>query len=535
MVKCYPMTGLTHVSSGKYFLYWASLMAGATVLASSDWASTMKPLTMQRLSNDRLDRALNWTLWSTGAVMGSVAYLSIAKTSLMHHYIDFIHVEHLCATIISSAFYIYVIKNGLPHLTKNVPPLQNRLLYGAIGTAVTGAITSAALNIFTKSYTPWGKQGVAIQAIFSLACGLLYSQLGINGLQRSAQDFVNGWNNWLNKRPRGPAPFWLREEIEKTPELLAKMMCESKYTLITTHMRLKFIFDALGLQGEAGIKFGEAFARSTDVEYRSLADRKLHPMIHFDQIITACLIYPFRGAVLEGNLIIQTLSKVLAYESHHTIEVGIGQQNSPMEKLPIDVIRRLCLHLDPTTILNLARVSRRFYHCLGLQGAPVWAQRKIDCFRELHSKTTNSMAFLLAWPDHLLHNFEEFDDLKEGVAILRSACTPLEKLSSLVNQQTEAKYVLMVRLVRNKPELFKEKAFWKTCTSAANAKPFWTVLEQFGLPWEALESFCTGIKENKAGNDEVLLCSWGVMQRVRQDFPYFFPETNLFAPLYPDF
>ena len=470
MVKYCPMTGLTHVSSGKYFLYWASLMAGATVLASSDWASTMSPLTMQRLSNDRLDRALNWTLWSTGAVMGSVAYLSIAKTSLMHHYIDFIHVEHLCATIISSAFYIYVIKNGLPHLTKNVPPLQNRLLYGAIGTAVTGAITSAALNIFTKSYTPWGKQGLAIQAIFSLACGMIYSQLGVKGIQ------------------------------ESVPE-----------------------------------------ARRED-----RFERKLHPMIEFEGIMDEG-----RKTLLQGYLVIQTLSQLLAYEEgHHKLKVNdpLPNPNGPMDKMGVDVIRRISLFLSLADILNLAQTSRRYYRCIGLNGAPIWNQRKLECFREFccgevntklpdleHTYASNNIfALMIAWPDRLLHNLGALQSMKEGVAILLSGTSPLEKLTALIKNPTIANCVLMARLVSNKPELFKEKAFWETC-SLTDTKTLWYILAMFSLPGEALEPFCAGIKENKADNNEVLKLSWGVIQRAKQDFPNFIPEKNLLAPLYPDF
>lgn len=74
------------------------------------------------------------------------------------------------------------------------------------------------------------------------------------------------------------------------------------------------------LQGNTRVKLGEAFAREADVEYRGLAKCKLYPMIHFDQIICAC-----RHKSLEGNLIIQTDSKVVDCESHHTIDVGSGR------------------------------------------------------------------------------------------------------------------------------------------------------------------------------------------------------------------
>jgi hypothetical protein len=142
-------------------------------------------------------------------------------------------------------------------------------------------------------------------------------------------------------------------------------------------------------------------------------------------------------------------------------------------------------------------------------------------------------ALLLAWPDHFLHNLEEFVDLKEGVAILTSDSTSAKKFDDL-NNLTQKNWVLLARLMRNNPELFKDRLFWKI-SSTTNAKAFWTILEQFGLPFEALEPFCAGIKEHKADLINITQLSWEVMERAFRDYPYFVYEKNLFAPYRPDF
>jgi hypothetical protein len=180
------------------------------------------------------------------------------------------------------------------------------------------------------------------------------------------------------------------------------------------------------------------------------------------------------------------------------------------------------------TVLYQEVTSRQFYYEMNLKMVDE------NGIHGRHFASNNYHALLLAWPDRLLHNLEQFEDLKEGVAILRSTSTPLEKLTSLMKKPTVANCVLMARLMCNKPELFKEKAFWKTCSST-EAEMLWWKLVTFGLPGEALEPFCVGIKENKADNDEVLRLSRGVIQRATQDFPNFIPEKNLLAPLYPDF
>jgi len=487
---------------------------------------------MDRISSDRLDRALNWTLWSTGAVIGSVSVLKF-----MHHsfgpfwnnsYLTLFSPYHIGITVTVSTVYIYVIKNVLPHLTKNVPPLVNRLLYGAIGTAVTGAVTSAALQVFTKSYTPWGYKGLTIQAIFSLACGLLYSQLGKRGLQKSVEDYLNGWAEIPS-----PAPDWVKNEVVKTPEIFGKQLGEKKYrSQRQTHYRLPDILEGLGLQGDAREKFGLALARAADVKHRRLAELKLHPMIHFDQILDEG-----RKQLLSGNLIIQALSKVLAYESHHVVVVGPPLPNPlcPLDKVPEDVIRHMSSYIAPSDILALAQSSRRYYHCLGLKGAPLWNQRKIDCFRVLFNEHRNSInirlcqALLLASPDRLLDNLEEFAKMKDEVAILRSEQTPHEKFLSLISHPAKVHPVLIARLLSHNPELFKEESFWESCFKT-EAVLFWNILTYFGLPREALEPFCEGIRANrhtilKIDDESPLVMAKstlnGVIATAEIDYPYF--------------
>lgn len=100
------------------------------------------------------------------------------------------------------------------------------------------------------------------------------------------------------------------------------------------------------------------------------------------------------------------------------------------------------------------------------------------------------MPFLLAWPDRLLHNFEEFDDLKEEVAIVRSSNTSLEKLTSLKQQQTEAKYVWMVRVVRNRSELFQTKRILEDVHRCK------TVLDHHSTIWASLGSTGAFLRRN---------------------------------------
>lgn len=450
-------------------------MAGSTVLSAWNLGTSI-PST-NRISSDRLERALNWTLWSTGAVMGSVSVLKFMYRSLGpfwdNSYLTLFNPYHIGATVTASMVYIYVIKDMLPHLTKNVPPLLNRLLYGAIGTAVTGAVTSAALQTFTKSYTPWGYKGLTIQALFSLACGLLYSQFGERGLQKSVKDHLNEWA----ENP-SPVPDWVKDEVIKVPEVFGKQLGEKKYRhdFLRRIRRLPDILEGLGLQGEAREKFGLAFARAADVEYRRLAELKVHPMIHFDHIIDEG-----RIQLLSGNLIIQALSKALAYESFQVNPVpdtALG-----LSALPDDLIRLMCSYLKPTDLACLAAASRKYYRCIGL----LWPQRKIDCFRVLSNEYQNSrnirlcQALLLACPDRLLHNFEEFMKSKEGFAILRSEQTPHEKFLSLINPPTKVNPVLIARLVRNNPELFKEEAFWGELFRDRNS----IVLEHLNVFWPA--------------------------------------------------
>ncbi|MGD0665275.1 MAG: hypothetical protein ABSA17_06050 [Rhabdochlamydiaceae bacterium] len=524
------MMGTTTLSSSKYFLSWASLMAGSTILSAWNFGASIPGTAMDRISSDRLDRALNWTLWSTGAVMGSVGVMKFMHHSLgpfwNNSYLFLFSPYHIGTTVTVSMVYIYVIKNVLPHLTKNVPPLVNRLLYGAIGTAVTGAVTSAALQVFTKSYTPWGYKGLAIQAIFSLACGLLYSQLGERGLQESVKDHLNGWAEIPS-----PAPDWVKNEVVKAPEVFGKQLGEKKYrSQRQTHYHLPPILEGLGLQGDAREKFGLAFARAADVKHRRLAELKLHPMIHFDQILDEG-----RKQLLSGNLIIQALSKVLAYESHHVVVVGPPLPNPlcPLDKVPEDVIRHMSSYIAPSDILALAQSSRRYYHCLGLKGAPLWNQRKIDCFRVLSNEHRNSInirlcqALLLASPDRLLDNLEEFAKMKDEVAILRSEQTPHEKFLSLINHKVNP--VLMARLLSHNPELFKEESFWESCFKT-EAALFWNILTYFGLPREALEPFCEGIRANrhtilKIDDESPLVMAKSTLNAViataEIDYPYF--------------
>ena len=532
------MAGLTNVSSSKYFLYWASLMAGAAAVSSLGKGRISPGVAMDRISSDRLDRALNWTLWSTGAVMGSMIELKITRTFFgtvwNNDFLNILQPEHLFVAQATSLLYIFVIKNALPHITKNVPPLVNRLLYGAIGTAVTGAVTSAALQNFTKSYTPWGYRGLAIQAIFSFACGLLYSQLGERGFQQSTKDYLNQLEQTV---PFGsPVPPWVNEAVVKAPEVFGKQLGEKKYQVaLDIRFRLMVIFARLGLQGAAREKFGLAFARAADVEYRGLAELKLHPMIHFDQIVSVG-----RTKGLDGNLIIQALSKALAYKGGRhdfRVEPAMPDNECLLNTLHEDIIRLICSHLNPSDVDHWAQTARRYYHCIGLKGESVWTQRKLDCFRELYNDRDKTPelcnALLLAWPGHLLHNLEEFDDLKEGVAILSSDSTAAKKFDSLCSL-TQKNWVLLARLMRNNPELFKDRLFWRI-SSGLNAQAFWTILEQFGLPWEALEPFCAGIKEHKTDLIDITRLSWGVMQRAIKDYPYFVYEKDLFAPHFPDF
>lgn len=531
------MMGTTTLSSSKYFLCWASLMAGSTILSAWNFGTSIPSTAMDRISSNRLDRALNWTLWSTGAVMGSV---SVQK--FMHHslgpfwnnsYLTLFNPYHIGTTVTVSMFYIYVIKNVLPHLTKNIPPLLNRLLYGSIGTAVTGAVTSTALQTFTKSYTPWGYKGLAIQAIFSLACGLLYSQLGERGLQESVKDHLNEWAEIPS-----PAPDWVKDEVVKAPEVFGKQLGEKKYrSQRQTHYRLPDILKGLSLQGDAREKFGLAFARAADVKHRRLAELKVHPMIHFDHIIDEG-----RIQLLSGNLIIQALSKALAYESFQVNPVpdtALG-----LSALPDDLIRLICSYLKPTDLACLAAASRKYYRCIGL----LWPQRKIDCFRVLSNEYQNSrnirlcQALLLACPDRLLHNFEEFMKSKEGFAILRSEQTPHEKFLSLINPPTKVNPVLIARLVRNNPELFKEEAFWESCF-ATETVLFWNILTYFGLPREALEPFCDGIRANrnaifKVDDEPPLVMAKstlkGVIATAEIDYPYFDFKGKKLGFLYQD-
>ncbi len=535
------MAGLTNVSSSKYFLYWASLMAGATVVSSLGKGRISPGVAMDRISSDRLDRALNWTLWSTGAVMGSMIELKITRTFFgtvwNNDFLNILQPEHLFVAQATSLLYIFVIKNALPHITKNVPPLLNRMLYGAIGTAVTGAVTSAALQNFTKSYTPWGYRGLAIQALFSLACGLLYSQLGERGFEQSIKDYLNQYLNQLDDMTplASPLPAFVKEAVAKAPEVFGKQLGEKKHLVaFDTRFRLTVYFARLGLQGAAREKFGLAFARAADVDYRGLAELKVHPMIHFDQIVSVG-----RTKGLEGNLIIQALSKALAYQGgRHDFMVAPAVPDNAclLNTLPDDIIRQICSHLDPSDVEHWAQTSRRYYHCIGIKGESVWTQRKIDCFRELYNERDKTPelcnALLLAWPDHLLHNIEEFVDLKEGVAILSSDSTAAKKFDDL-NNLTQKNWVFLARLMRNNPELFKGNLFW-SISSTTNAKAFWTILEQFGLPWEALEPFCAGIKEHKTAIIAIPQLSWKVMQRALRGYPYFVYEKNLFAPDFPD-
>jgi hypothetical protein len=532
------MFGTTTLSSNKYFLSWASLIAGATVLSAWNLGTGIPGTAMDRISSDRLDRALNWTLWSTGAVMGSVSVLKFMHHSLgpfwNNSYLTLFSPYHIGATVTVSMVYIYVIKNVLPHLTKNVPPLQNRLLYGSIGTAVTGAVTSTALQTFTKSYTPWGYKGLAIQAIFSLACGLLYSQLGERGLQKSAEDHLNGWAEIPS-----PAPDWVKNEVVKAPEVFGKQLGEKKYrSQRQTHYRLPPILEGLGLQGDAREKFGLAFARAADVKHRRLAELKLHPMIHFDHIIDEG-----RIQLLSGNLIIQALSKALAYESFQVNPVpdtALG-----LSALPDDLIRLICSYLKPTDLACLAAASRKYYRCIGL----LWPQRKIDCLRDLSHRCDKFPieiltyhALLLAWPDQLLHNLQEIEDLKQGVAILNSEQSRHEKFLYLIDHPTRENLVLMARLVRNNPEFFKEEAFWEK-SFAKRATLFWNLLQNFGLPREALEPFCEGIRANRHTilkiDDESSLPMVkstlnGVIATAEIDYPYFDFKGEKLGFLYDD-
>jgi hypothetical protein len=150
-------------------------------------------------------------------------------------------------------------------------------------------------------------------------------------------------------------------------------------------------------------------------------------------------------------------------------------------------------------------------------------------------------ALLLACPDRLLDNLEEFVKMKEEVAILRSEQTPLEKFLSLINHPEKVP-VLIARQVSNNPELFKEEAFWESCFETETVF-FWNILTYFGLPREALEPFCDGIRANrnaiyKVDDESPLVMAKSTLKSViataEIDYPYFDFKGKKLSFLYDD-
>lgn len=511
-------------------------MVGVTALSAFGFNFTnINSLDRKRLSNDLLDRALNWKLWATGAVAGSLVY-----ASSVHHLegIQFLssvgavfHGTHLTAAQIGSFYLIYVIKNVLPTLTKNVTPLVSRVMYGCIGTAITAAVSMAATRMFHHSF--YSPHVLLIQAIVSVAAGVLYSQLGESGYRGVVQDYLF---NKADLHPFPPAPDWVREEVAKDPEWFGKMLGEKKYPqVVKTRRRLPSILEGLGLKGEARTKFGLAFAQAADREYRHLAETRVHPMVHFNLIVAAG-----KAKVLEGNLIIEALRRALSFNGSHS-ERAIGSPvNTPTPTLDClggDVVRSLCLFLEPLDIDHLAAVSRRLHYAVGFREATIWQGMKLSLLRELTENQGEPKllqfrdAVLLAWPDFMLHNLSEIEDLREGVAILQEEIPPNDKFAKFLllfgrDNCTRANYVLMARLLRNHPEIFKTHTFWISCF-VTKAQFLWDPLDQFGLPYEALQPFCEGVRShlNIITNRTIVK---DILMTARRDYPYFD-----FEPLLP--